>query len=223
MKYARAGFILFFVALTTSFVSAEHSRSQGIPDRCEKQDLCVENAFIDVNITDEAGIVSPGQSASVTAELDAYATARDDIVYGVIGTGSGEVIALNRMPSLGSGTLKVETLAGNKYAGRDLYFSAHWVVSREAARRDFDLKNAVKVGEVSDYRGPDRQYFPEEKPDLPTRDIENGNDTDRGLIGDFQRLNRNILVLELMLSPEGSMFYIYKALRGDLLSSPSAA
>lgn len=222
MKYARAGYILFFVALTTSFVSAEHSQSQGIPDRCEKQDLCVENAFIDVNITDEAGIVSPGQSASVTAELDAYATARDDIVYGVIGTGSGEVIALDRMPSLGSGTLKLETLVGSKYAGKDLYFSAHWVVSREAARQDFDLKNAVKIGEVSDYRGPDRQYFPEEKPDLPTRDIENGDETDREVIGEFQKLNRNILVLELMLSPEGSMFYIYRAFTGDLVGTPKS-
>lgn len=203
--------MLFFVALTTSFVSAEHSRGQGIPDTCDKQDLCVDNAFINVNITDEAGIVSPGQSASVTAELDAYAMARDDIVYGVIGTGSGEVIGLNRMPSLGSGTLKVETLVGSKYAGKDLYFSAHWVVSREAARQDFDLKNAVKVGEVSEYRGPDRQYFPEEKPDLPTRESKAGStreDIKQQML--YTSEPPGINAMAFYSSPEGILYLMYK-------------
>jgi hypothetical protein len=115
------------------------------------------------------------------------------------------------MPSLGSGTLKVETLVGSKYAGKDLYFSAHWVVSREAARQDFDLKNAVKVGEVSDYRGPDRQYFPEEKPDLPSRESKAGSPReDIKQQMPYTSEPPSIDAMAFYSSPEGLLYLIYE-------------
>lgn len=125
-----------------------------MPDECGKGDPCNldKNAYIDVEIVDEAGLVQPGEIASVTAEMRAYKRARDDIVYGVLGTGSGEVIAVERMSGLGSGTLRIDHEIGKEHAGENLYFTTHWIYTPEKAAQNYDpdSRKALKVGRVAD-------------------------------------------------------------------------
>jgi len=119
---------------------------------CDPGDLCFDGGKQELTLKDQVGTVSVGDTAELTAEVDASGNAISNITFGILGTEEGEILAVERMDSLGSGTINIQTEVPSQAQGDQLVFKINAVFTAEQARNSFDPDkegSVVPVGQVS--------------------------------------------------------------------------
>jgi len=117
-------------------------------------------------VSDTAGSVEVGNDVTVSAEVTAEGSSTDNITFGILGTGQGEVLAVEKMPGLGSGTINISAEIPETASGEKLFFEAEDAFTEQGAanrfdpsKEDFDPSQpeehkAVQVGQVGESATP---------------------------------------------------------------------
>jgi len=99
-----------------------------------------------------AGTLRVGEQAKVDITVEARGSSTDNITYGVLGTDEGEILAVERMGNLGSGSIMISTEVPAQADGNNLYFKARPVYNEKQAIEGFNPprdEKAVLVGQVN--------------------------------------------------------------------------